>query len=501
MKTLSTFFTKFSSHIDFVFSGFDRMIFKGYLPISAPDQFTKFVDYVLKIKRCDFLKTIAPEWSDRLVEHAKDCAARAGRPFEFLQGHVDKDAWAKDILNQSSVDEGLVGVLCVMESCPTFKLKTSKDRPTLVSRKVSQRVLYYYFVDRKLGLIHVRLQTWAPFNCQVYANGHEYVARELKKRGVAFEQIDNAFVSLADPVAAQKASDRFAELDWSKTLEHYARRVNPLLQKELVGMSHYWVIDQAEYATDIRFNDQATLTCLFVRLLAFVVLTFGPRKIFEFLGRRWHSRYDGEVHSRFRSEREPGTCIKHFMKRNWLKMYNKFGMLLRVETVINQPGEFKIFRECRHRDGTTTKGMYAMCKGIGNMRHYQSQALACNMRYLDALSAVDDPTPGYNDLEELTEPKKIHGRSYAGFNPAREAEAKLFAAVLAGDHVARGFANKDIRKTVFEGSGWGKSRDRQSAAVGRMLKRLHVRGLLAKIPRTRRWRVTEIGRRILGDDD
>ena len=87
-----------------------------------------------------------------------------------------------------------MGILCVMELCPTFKLKGGKYRPSFAYGNIPQRVLYYYFIDKDLGLIHVRLQTWAPFTCQVYANGHDYVARQLKKKGIAFEQVDDAFV-------------------------------------------------------------------------------------------------------------------------------------------------------------------------------------------------------------------------------------------------------------------------------------------------------------------
>jgi hypothetical protein len=133
-------------------------------------------------------------------------------------------------------------------------------------------------------LIHVRLQTWAPFTCQVYANGHDFVARQLKKKGIAFEQVDNAFVQLADPAAAQRCADRFAKLPWPKILERYARQVNPLLHDELQGMSHYWVIDQAEYATDLCFTSKQALAGLFAGLLEFAVLTFSPKKIFCYLG-------------------------------------------------------------------------------------------------------------------------------------------------------------------------------------------------------------------------
>jgi hypothetical protein len=112
------------------------------------------------------------------------------------------------------------------------------------------------------------------------------------------------------------------------------------------------------------------------------------------------------------------------------------------------------------------------------------------------LALVNDPGPAYQDLRQLTEPKVVAGRSMAGFNPARAEEVRLFAAVLDGDHVARGFRNRDVRAALFGDD--GKDKARHSAAVGRLLKRLHVRQLVAKIPRTRRWRVTERGRHLLG---
>jgi hypothetical protein len=151
------------------------------------------------------------------------------------------------------------------------------------------------------------------------------VARQLKQRRVAFKQVDNAFIELGDPAAAQRLADRFAKLRWPNILERYARQVNPLLHDVLKGLSHYWVVDQAEYATDLRFATSYALARLFTRLLEFALLTFSPKKIFCYLGRKWHERFNGEVWTRYKSVREPGACIKHFMKRNWLKMYDKLG--------------------------------------------------------------------------------------------------------------------------------------------------------------------------------
>jgi hypothetical protein len=499
MHTVCSLVAKFSSLIVWVLSCFDRVIFKGHLPVSRPREFEKFVDYRLKMRRCDFLKTIAPQWSERLVDHAKDYAQQQGRLFEYRQGEVDKDAWAKEQIRQQGVREGLVGILCVQEACPTFKLVPGEGRPGFQSRSVPQRVLYYYFLDKDLGRMHVRLQTWAPFTCQVYVNGHDYVAQQLAQRGLGFVQQDNAFVQLDDPAATQRLADRFAKLAWPRLLERYARLVNPLLHDVLKDMTHYWVTDQAEYATDLLFTSKKALAGLFSRLVEYAWLTFNPKRVLGFLGRKWHERFDGEVQTHCKTEREPGVCIKHTMKGNRLKMYDKFGLLLRVETVINQPGEFQVYRECQHQDGSTSMGWFGMCKGVGNVHHYQSHALACNRRYLEALAVVEDPTPGYDDLRTVTEPRRHQGRSYAGFNPARAEEVRLFTAVLAGDHIAQGFRNQDIRVSVYGATHDQRQRQRHSAAVGRLLKRLHVRGLLAKVPHRRRWRVTARGRRILGD--
>jgi hypothetical protein len=139
-----------------------------------------------------------------------------------------------------------------------------------------------------------------------------------------------------------------------------------------------------------------------------------------------------------------------------------------------------------------------MNKGVGNFYRYRQVAAAANQRYLAALAAVADPAPVYRQVERLAQPKTAARRSYAAFNPARRRDVHLFEAVLRGEHLLHGFRNADIRR-LLEGEATDPVvRRRHRAAVGRLLKRLHVRSLIAKVPRTRRWRVTEAGQRLLG---
>jgi hypothetical protein len=198
MKTLSRFITKFTSLIVAVLSCFDRVIFKGHLALAAPCELEYFVDRVLKVRRSDFMKTLAPQYSDRLVAHAQNLAQEAGRTYVYRTGDFRKDEWAQNLIREQGVVEGLVGVLCTMETCPSFALVPGPERPQFVSRPRQQRVLYYYFLDPQFGLIHVRLQTWLPFTIQVYVNGHEWLAQQLVQKKLGFVQQHNAFTQLDD---------------------------------------------------------------------------------------------------------------------------------------------------------------------------------------------------------------------------------------------------------------------------------------------------------------
>jgi hypothetical protein len=498
MKFALSFVAKFSQLIVSILNCFDRVIFKGHLPFWTDKQVNDFVDFKLNIKRKDFLPLLE-RYAQQLVDHAQTFADQAGRPYLFKQGKFKKEKFIKDLIYRDRLSDGLVAVLCVMETCRSIQLKHGKGRPWLSFKRRPQRVLYYYFLDREFGLMSIRLETFFPYGTQVYVNGHSWLAQQMQKKGLAFTQKDNAFTHLENPQAAQKIADRFATLDWVKQLSKWARKVNPLLSQlpEWSHLSYYWVIDQAEYSSDVLFADKSSLGELYPRLLNHAGVSFSAKDILVFLARTLHGNFQGEVLNSLQKQREPGARVKHWMKGNWLKMYDKFGQILRVETVINQPREFRVFRE-GIRQGESKMVWAPMNKGVSNLGAYEQHARAANERYLEALSAVDDPRPAYQNVSELTESKVHQGRSYKGFNPASRKDIRLFEAVMSGDHLLQGFRNIDIRAWL-----WGKCRDqndrrRQANAVTRLLKRLHVRRLIAKIPRTRRWRTTRRGQKLLG---
>ena len=465
MKTLSRFVAKFTSLIVAVLSCFDRVIFKGYLPITNSAALEGFVDHVLKIPRKDFMK-FAERQSETLVEHGKRLAQEVGAEYRYLQGTHRKDKLVDEILRKRPISEGLICVLCCMECCPSFRLIFGKGRPNLANARRQQRVLYFYFLDPQLGQIYIRLTTWFPFTAQVYVNGHSWLAQQMLRRRLGFSLQDNAFTALDDPQATQKLADSFAKLNWAKILNRLVRQVNPLMNERWFrNFSYYWVVDQAEFATDLIFTSREALAGLYPRLLNHAAVNFSAREIMSFLGRRFHPRFDGEVLTDCQKGRWPGARVKHRMKNNWLKMYDKFGLVLRIETVINNPREFRV-RRLRMREGCPEMVWCPMNKGVINLYRYREVSLAANERYLEALSVVEDPTPAYRQVEELTEPVVVTGRSLAGFNPASKADIKLFTAVLDGNHLVRGFRNAEIREALYGSNEDRSERRRQSRRGG-----------------------------------
>ena len=208
---MSTNFTeKFASSIVSVLGCHDRVIFKGHLPFGRDEHLNGWVDGCLKMRRMDFLPFVEKQ-SQALVDHAKTQAAKAGVPYQPLEGRPKKEKLVQDLLRQCPREEGLVTVLQVMETCRTVKLRHGQGRPCLAFARRPQRVLYYYFLDPEFGLMHVRLQTWFPFTIQVYVNGHDWLAHQMQKRRSASFSTTTPLLNSTSPVAAQGLADRFSK--------------------------------------------------------------------------------------------------------------------------------------------------------------------------------------------------------------------------------------------------------------------------------------------------
>jgi hypothetical protein len=159
--------------------------------------------------------------------------------------------------------------------------------------------------------------------------------------------------------------------------------VNPLLRDVLIPMQYYWVTTQSEYATDLVFKSRQHLAEFFPRGLAHSTLGVSARDGMSVWGRKWPGKFEGEVVTDQDEQplrgRLPGCRVKHRMKRNWLKMYDQAGWILRVETVINDPEEFRGRRRVRRRGRRRTEGV-PLRKSVAYLFRYRDVSLQSNAR-------------------------------------------------------------------------------------------------------------------------
>ena len=483
-----------------VLSGFDRVLFRGTLrSISYRDGMDRFLSAHCVLYK-DF-STFVQRVSERVKKHARDYCEKQGRPFVYVSSSTArKETIARRIADEDRVKQGLVCVLSCVEPCQTFSVRRDRrgKRLELVSATRKCLYLYFYFIDREFGLMHIRLQTWLPMSIQVCLNGREYLARRLDRAGIGYCKEDNCFTHIDDLTKAQEMLDALTGRNWVHFLNALARRVNPWLGRQ-AGLDlhpYYWTVRESEYATDVMFTDPAALARVYPALVDHALRHFSCQDALRFLGRRTNSRFNGEVSGNVR-HRPEGVRLKHWVEENSIKMYDKQGSVLRIETTINNPRRFKVRRRAT-RAGRACMRWIPMRKSVADIPRRVEICRAANERYLEALGVVGESSP----TRHLTDPvsKRItrQGRSYRALRPIDPEEAKLFGILLRGEFLVQGFRNRDVRRRLFPRAERDpRTRRQASGRTTRLLRLLRAHGVLRKVSGTFYYRVTDQGHRLM----
>lgn len=440
--------------------------------------------------------------SQQIKQHAEELATQAGRPFRYLETAMtakngsSKEELAKQIAAEAQIREGLVCVLYTLEPCSTFTVRGNRQtqRLEVVRRRTKCLHFYFYYLDDELGLIHIRLQSWFPFQIQVYVNGRECLARYLDQQQIAYERYDNSFTHIADLPAAQAFCEQFTHFEWPPVLNALAERVNPVLSviRQAGFGSYYWVAEQCEIATDLMFKERASLEAILPDLFEHAILRCACQDTLRFLGRKLHGNFKGEVATRLK-KRPEGWRVKHSLKRNSIKMYDK-ASVLRVEMTLNNPSEFKIGQPTE--DGKLR--WKPMGKGVSNLYRYAEVGLQANQRYLEHLAQAKLKSKALPHLDDLCRSHTHDGKRFARFNPLSQADRELFQSVLAGENALNGFRNRDLCARLYpHPAASPEEAKRRCTRVSRLIAKLRGHGLIAKVKDARLYRLTKLGACVL----
>jgi hypothetical protein len=323
----------------------------------------------------------------------------------------------------------------------------------------------------------------------------------MDEAGLDYQRRDNCFVGLENVERAQELMDAQLRENWPALLDGIAAELNPAHQ-QMFGTfraPYYWSVYQSEWATDVMFRDAQALADVYPALVHHGIEAFASPDVMRFLGRKIpahghaHSLFAGEVVSDVK-HRPEGVRIKHRVNGNSIKLYDKFGRLLRFETTINQPTEFPVYRP-KEGEPNGELAWRPMRKGVADLHRRAKVSQAANNRYAEALATVDTSTPLGRQVAALCEPTELNGRRVRALRPWAPADIALLRAVNRGEFVVNGLRNRDIRELLCPPTTSAQERRRQSAWVGRQLRLLRAHGLLKKVPHTHRYQLTLAARR------
>ncbi len=191
--------------------------------------------------------------------------------------------------------------------------------------------------------------------------------------------------------------------------------------------------------------------------------------------------------------RAEGTRVKHRLNRNALKMYDKQQSVLRVETTINDPRDMKVYRRAEGNPDSA-KRWRPLRKGVADLHRRAKLSQAANQRYFEKLAAVDDSRTLQELVGPLCRPVTWQGKRMRAIAPLSEGDSKLLRAVDRGEFAIHGFRNRDLRAILYGEPADAAQARRESAPVTRQIRLLRAHGLIAKVLKTHRYQITDLGR-------
>ena len=509
---MQKFIAKFGSLIQGVISGADRLVFRGSL--RAIQYRSGLMGYLWhkQVLLKGFGKH-AQKVTEQIKEASLAEARRQNRPTQYLpSSKTDKKALAEQIAARDEVEEGLICVLSCVEPCLSFDVvpNPGTKQLELKYRLRNCLFLYHYWMHPVFGFMSARIQTWFPFQVQIYLNGREWLAQQMKDEGLKYIRHENCFPWIEDYTRAQTLMDEQLKTDWPGQLNAIAQQLNPQHGEMFAGFAaateYYWSVCESEWATDIGFRGSTELQRLVPPLVELGMTSVSSADVMKFMGHKVTLK--GEVNGNFKGEictdlkrRPEGARVKHRVDKNSVKMYDKahtrVGSVLRTETTVNDQSVFRVYRSAEGEpDGE--KKWRPMRAGLADLHRRGEVSQQVNERYLDALASVDDSLRLQEILEAIEKRKQWKGRPVRALHPFSAQDGAVLEIISRGEFMISGMSNKQLRDRLFPSPpATAKEAKRRSALISRKLRLLRAHGIIHKVSGRHIYRVSEAGRIVL----
>ena len=501
------FMDRFGQHVTGFISGFDRLRFRATLrPLFQPGGMEIYL-YSAKVLVKDFAD-FAKSLTDQVRKAAYRSFEQLQRPIRYLSdASLSKEDLARQLAKENGISNGPICLFSCLEPCLSFQLRGDRHSKELHLLLEHSRCthLYHYYQHPQFGQLNIRVQTWFPFSVDICLNGRQWLAQQMDQARIAYQKRDNGFVWIQDCSKAQALLDQQLHSHWASVLDKLLELAHPLHRKItslMQGLHYYWSASQSEYATDILFDQPQNLARLYPQFIHHALKSFQSPDVLRFLGNR-HALQSGKIHPAFKGQvttslkqRPEGVRLRHNLSGNSLKIYDKEGSVLRVETTIFHPEQFKVYRP-KEGDAHGQKQWRKLRRGVADLYRRAEVSFGANQRYLQALASVTGTSSLLDEASEVCCPVFYHHRRYRGLRPLAQTDYALLLAVSGGQFCLAGLRNAHLRSLLCKPTKAKLRLRHDSAATSRKLALLRAHGLLRKIPHSHRYQLTPKGRRII----
>ena len=469
-----------SQHTTLTLECIDRLYLNVYVPVLQRAAGAAYFFRKMRGAAVPSSVLMAPI-TQRFVNAIKGYAERNGIDVVSFRRGERKDERTQEYLRQWSGGEGVLYIGKAQEKARVLRTERRRRPSTgatyawLVDSTAMVNHYYFYVVDDDFGPVFLKFCSYFPYNAKLCINGHEYLKRQLAKRGIAFEPLDNGILRCADPEAMQRLADGLT-----------ADKIDALLRKWLARLPHPFSSSDREQG--IRY-DISMLQAEFARTEVFDRPLAG-RVFFEEVMREnldmgrpdhvqliFNRRVSRRTPTRHRTRVITDGVIPSLhvdYKHSRIKQYHMEGRALRTETVINDTYDFDVGRRLKNLDDL---------KQIG---------FAANRRLLGVERLSHDATIGAETLAALHRPALVDGQRASTLRFGDPRVQALLAALLRFDLLPAGFRNRELREAVAPLRGMSFD-DYNAGQMTYDLRRLRLRGLIERIPHSQRYRLTAEG--------
>jgi DNA-binding HxlR family transcriptional regulator len=469
-----------ADHVKLSVEGIDRMYLNVYVPRLQAEQ--GIVGF-FRNHRGQPLPSAAlmSPMSRCFVAALEAFAAKHGLPLvQFRKGQRKDDVMAEH-LRKFCKEEGVVFIGKAQEKTPVFRTekrrnpKTGQPYPWIIRSTAMVNHYYIYAVDRDFGPFFLKFCTYFPFNAKLCLNGHEYAKRQLARKGIAFEALDNGVLSCTDPERLQQICDGLS----AEKIDGFLRKWLRLLPHPFTGADR-----QAGYRYDIsilqaefsltQVLDRPAHGRLFFEHVIRENLDLGrPEEVQLIFNRNITCRTPGRFRSRVVTK-DVTPSLNVYYKNTRIKQYHKENRALRTETTINNTYDFGIGRR------------------LHNLPNLREVGFAANRRLLEVERLSHDCMLAEDTFQAINSPVAAGRQRASGLRFADMRVHSLWHAIILFRQLAEGFRSADLRRHLAALSGRDPEAISQNA-ITYQLRRLRLHGLIERLPRSFRYRVTEFG--------